>query len=156
MVGKKTETVRSFPTRDGEEVVTCHLPWESAESNAVPFFQNMAGSAWDPTFAVQTTVSLPIEDPSSLFFNSRGRATSGRIHVVAADPASKKAKEGFAMVDIHVQYKGHQAFEEVDVCMLKKQKGEYGIGIHVSRPSFSAQGTRLTFAPDSPWIPKLG
>ncbi|KAG9017822.1 hypothetical protein FRB95_011310 [Tulasnella sp. JGI-2019a] len=101
---------------DGE-ILTCDLGWKTAAATV------------NAPYATKTSLTLPIEEATTLFFHSSGANTEGNVHIVAADPSSG-ARKDVAVVDIEVKYWDPRAWESTSVCTLKRQEHQFGVGIY--------------------------
>ncbi|KAG8887079.1 hypothetical protein FRB98_000606 [Tulasnella sp. 332] len=107
---------KARPNPADGEILSCNLGWTDAKS-----------SGSDRTVTASTT--LPIGDASTLFFRSTGSHSSGTIRFITAEP-STLARDDLAIADFKVKYRDPEAWDIATVCIMKRSRAEYGIGIY--------------------------
>ncbi|KAG9017824.1 hypothetical protein FRB95_011312 [Tulasnella sp. JGI-2019a] len=105
------------PSYSDGEVLSCHLGWD---------YGSMSTNA---PYTATASVTLPIEEATTLFFHSEGSNSQGRLNIVTADPASG-VREDVAVIDIKVKYWNPRAWEDSNVCTMKRADREFGLGIY--------------------------
>lgn len=118
--------------RDGHPL-SCYLSWDKTTSSAgspINFPDDDDEDTWDPPLTATTSLTLPIDEASTLFFHSTGSQAVGRIEFVASEEGLDNADE--AVVDITARYWNPDVWESAKICKMKGHDG-HGLGIYVSR-----------------------
>lgn len=132
------------PSPEDGEIISCDLPWGHANPSPSSDHSTWQASSStgassassrdvNPSYTTNTTVELPLDDPSMLFFLTKGSFASGAIRFVASEPGQGgRARHDFAVVDVVLGYWNEDHRKYAKICSLKKSNGAYGLGIYVS------------------------
>ncbi|KAG9017743.1 hypothetical protein FRB93_004554 [Tulasnella sp. JGI-2019a] len=137
------------PRKGDGDTVQCHLPLTTSDSPAGAFpwvlpTTNLSAPeesssirpalfTADPPFIAGTSLTLSLEQIRLLYFLSKGSFSRGTIRFVTSylEPPPDIAHEPLgAIVDISVRYWSNQARGKVNICLLRKEEGAYGVGIY--------------------------
>ncbi|KAG9017823.1 hypothetical protein FRB93_004634 [Tulasnella sp. JGI-2019a] len=83
----------------------------------------------DAPYAATASITLPIEEATTLFFHSGGSSSQGQLTIVTADPATG-ARGNVAGIDIKVKYWNPRAWRDSNVCTMKRAERDFGLGIY--------------------------
>lgn len=82
---------------------------------------------------VETEFTLPA-DADNLYLLSRGVSSVGSVEVHSSDADGDEVK-----VHVKALYEWQSIIDEAEVCLLKREKNEHGVGIFVSALTFEAR-----------------
>ncbi|KAG8883790.1 hypothetical protein FRB98_002797 [Tulasnella sp. 332] len=129
------EGPEAVPRAGDGDIVQCHIPWANyhiplpwiADSKSISNSTPVANA--NPPYMSTTSISVPLEQTRLLYFLSKGFLGSGTIRFVTAPPARSNLP-AVVVVDITARYWTNQALNKVNMCLLRKEEGAYGVGLY--------------------------